>query len=92
MALRGFGAQLWQTKLKDVPGFVSSKLTPANVSDQAAVALADYRRTFIDTGSAKPVQHLIVATFAIAYAVAWPTEYKHWKHEQDVKNGVAAAH
>jgi hypothetical protein len=30
--------------------------------------------------------------FVLAYALAWPTEYAHYKHEQEAKLKGAAAH
>lgn len=82
MALRGLGRELYNAKLKDVPSLLSSKLTRANLTDQATVFAADYKRKYFDEGSIKPLQHMIIGTFLIAYAVAWPTEYRHYKHAQ----------
>ena len=37
---------------------------------------------YIDTGSAKPLYDVMIYGFILAYALAWPTEYAHYKHEQ----------
>ena len=73
--------------MKDVPAFLASKLTRENVTANTAVFLRDYKKAHIDTGSWTPLRHLMIGTFGIAYTVAWPQEYKHWKHEQEVKHG-----
>ena len=33
-----------------------------------------------------PLFHLIGGVGALAYVVAWPQEYKHWQHEQEMKH------
>jgi len=37
---------------------------------------------YIDTGSPKPLYDVLIYGFILAYALAWPTEYAHYKHEQ----------
>jgi hypothetical protein len=39
----------------------------------------------IDTGSSKPFFDVVIYGFIGAYALAWPQEYAHYKHEQEMK-------
>lgn len=41
-----------------------------------------YKKDYIDTGSPVPLYHVLVFGFIGAYALAWPQEYAHFKHEQ----------
>lgn len=41
-----------------------------------------YKKDYIDTGSAKPLYDVLIYGFIGAYALAWPQEYAHYKHEQ----------
>lgn len=52
----------------------------------------DFNLQHIDTGSAKPLFDVVGYGFLLAYALAWPTEYAHYKHEQEAKLKGAAAH
>jgi hypothetical protein len=79
-------------KVKDVPAFLAGKLTRENISSNTAVLLADYKKAHIDTGSFTPMKHVLIGVFGLAYTVAWPQEYKHWKHEQEVKHGGGGKH
>ncbi len=75
-----------------MPTFLASKLTRDNISSNASTWAANYKKTYIDTGSSTPMRHLLVGVFGLAYTVAWPQEYKHWKHEQEVKHGGGGKH
>jgi len=68
-------------KVKDVPSFLSARLTRENLSNQTSTWLANYQK-HIDAGSFKPLRDMMVSTFCLAYVVAWPQEYKHYLHEQ----------
>ena len=74
-------------KLKDAPAFLSQRLTRENVVRNATSFAANYKKNHFDTGSFAPLKHMMIGTFCIAYTVAWPTEYAHWKHEQEAKHG-----
>ena len=39
----------------------------------------------IDTGSSKPLVDLVSYGFVFSYALSWPREYAHYKHEQEAK-------
>ena len=43
------------------------------------------RVQYIDTGSGKPLTDLIFGVFVGSYALSWPREYAHMKHEQEAK-------
>ncbi len=81
-----------QVKVKDVPAFLSQRVTRENITNSTMTWAANYKKTYIDTGSFTPMRHLLVGTFCLAYTVAWPQEYKHYKHEQAVKHGLAEKH
>ena len=49
---------------------------------KATVGLNQYKKDYIDTGSAKPLYDILIYGFIGAYALAWPQEYAHYKHEQ----------
>ena len=78
-------------KVKDVPSFLSSRVTTENVSSGASKWLAQYKQ-HIDAGSFKPLRDMMVGTFCLAYVVAWPQEYKHYLHEQELKHGGGGKH
>jgi len=80
------------TKMKDLPAFLQQRVTRESVSNGFNTWATNYRKQYIDTGSLKPARDLILGTFVLAYAVAWPQEYKHYLHEQAVKRGEATAH
>ena len=46
----------------------------------------------IDTGSSKPLVDLVSYGFVFSYALSWPREYAHYKHEQEAKLKGGAAH
>lgn len=73
-------------KVKDVPTFLSSRITKENVSTGTSKWLEQYKQ-HIDAGSFKPLRDMMVGTFCLAYVVAWPQEYKHYLHEQELKHG-----
>ena len=67
--------------------FIPSLLAPEHQSHWCRRAKADanlnqYKKDYIDTGSAKPLYDVMIYGFILAYALAWPTEYMHYKHEQ----------
>ena len=78
--------------MKDMPAFLQQRVTRENVTGGFNTWAANYKKTYIDTGSITPVRHLITGVFVLAYTVAWPQEYKHYLHEQAVKRGEATAH
>jgi hypothetical protein len=78
--------------MKDLPAFLQQRVTRESVSNGFNTWATNYRKQYIDTGSLKPARDLILGTFVLAYAVAWPQEYKHYLHEQAVKRGEATAH
>jgi hypothetical protein len=43
------------------------------------------RPQYIDTGSVKPLFDLVGYGFLFSYAISWPREYAHYKHEQEAK-------
>ena len=49
---------------------------------KAETNLNQYKVDYIDTGSPKPLYDVLIYGFILAYALAWPTEYAHYKHEQ----------
>ena len=75
-----------------MPAFLQQRVTRENVVNGANTWATNYKRQYIDAGSITPVRHLITGVFVLAYAVAWPQEYKHYLHEQAVKRGEAHAH
>jgi hypothetical protein len=40
---------------------------------------------YFETGSPKPLFDLIIYGFFFSYAISWPKEYAHYKHEQEAK-------
>jgi hypothetical protein len=46
----------------------------------------------INSGAGKPLYDVLGYGFLVAYALAWPQEYAHYKHEQEAKLKGAAAH
>jgi hypothetical protein len=76
--------------VKDVPALLQSRLTQENVRSGTHAWLARYKAAHIDTGSVKPLFDMMAVTFGIAYVVAWPQEYKHYLHEQELKAAAAA--
>ena len=49
---------------------------------KAETNMNQYKKDYIDTGSPKPLYDVLIYGFILAYALAWPTEYAHYKHEQ----------
>eukprot|EP00238_Polyblepharides_amylifera_P011674 CAMPEP_0196584250 /NCGR_PEP_ID=MMETSP1081-20130531/46361_1 /TAXON_ID=36882 /ORGANISM="Pyramimonas amylifera, Strain CCMP720" /LENGTH=79 /DNA_ID=CAMNT_0041905389 /DNA_START=176 /DNA_END=415 /DNA_ORIENTATION=+ len=72
-------------KVKDVPDFVKKTVTKENATVAYNNWFANYKKTYMDTNSPMPVVHVIGSVFCLSYVIAWPTEYSHWKHEQEAK-------
>ena len=85
-------SQLWSrvsgSKLKDLPGHLrvhaGEHYTYGKLQERAATTLANYKKE-LDAGSAKPLWDTMIGVFVLSYAIAWPTEYRHYMHEQEAK-------
>ncbi|KAL2628640.1 hypothetical protein R1flu_013326 [Riccia fluitans] len=74
-------------KLKDVPTFVKSVATKENVSKNTWNFLYNYNQKYIQGGSIRPVNDVMICVGILSYFVGWPTELRHLKHAEE-----AAAH
>ncbi|KAI7840100.1 hypothetical protein COHA_006141 [Chlorella ohadii] len=76
-------------KVKEVPGhvqkFAGQHWRPEQLRSRFMNWLHDYKIKFIDTGSPKPLLDVITYGFVFSYALSWPREYAHYKHEQEAK-------
>eukprot|EP00898_Chlorokybus_atmophyticus_P002555 jgi/Chlat1/32/ChrspC232329S00914 len=83
-------------KVKEVAPYVRAQLEPAKVKPALRDWVKNYHEKHILTGSFTPMRHLLVGLFALSYAVAWPTEYRHMKHAEEERlaklTGEAPAH
>ncbi|KAG6556630.1 hypothetical protein Mapa_001571 [Marchantia paleacea] len=70
-------------KLKDVPTFVKTVVTKDNVSKNTWSFLYNYNQKYIQTGSIKPVNDVMMSVGLLGYAVGWPTEIRHLKHAEE---------
>jgi hypothetical protein len=78
-----FFRQLGALKVKEVPDFLKKTITKDAVKENAKLFLSEYREKYIKTGSILPVYHAMGAVFATAYVTVWPTEYRHFKAQQE---------
>jgi hypothetical protein len=78
-----FFRQLGSLKVKEVPDFLKKTITKDAVKENAKLFLSEYREKYIKTGSILPVYHAMGAVFATAYVTVWPTEYRHFKAQQE---------
>eukprot|EP00951_Prasinocladus_malaysianus_P033671 scaffold334604_cov40-Prasinocladus_malaysianus.AAC.1 len=72
-------------KPTEVLPYLKSTVTWENVSTRGAKWVHEYKKANIDTGSSKPLKDVMVSVFCVAYVMAWPTEYSHWKHAQEAR-------
>lgn len=76
-ALSNFFKQLGALKVKDVPNFLSKTVTKQNVTEGTQKFFQEYKATYIDKDSPKPLYHVMTGVFCVAYVTVWPTEYRH---------------
>jgi hypothetical protein len=69
----------------EVIPYLKSTVTWQNISTHGSKWVQDYKVAHIDTGSSKPLKDVMVSVFCVAYVMAWPTEYAHWKHARDAR-------
>ncbi len=74
-------------KPREVLPYLKSTVTWENASAHGSKWVHEYKVNHIDTGSSKPLKDVMISVFTIAYVMAWPTEYRHWKHERDARLG-----
>jgi hypothetical protein len=76
-------------KVKELPAYVgkfaSEHWTVNKTSARVATWFDGYKTEYIDGGSPKPLFDVLGYGFVFAYALAWPQEYAHYKHEQEAK-------
>ena len=78
-----FFRQLGRLRVKEVPDFLRKTVTKENIQSNGEKYLEEYREKYIKTGSILPVYHAMAGVFATAYVVTWPTEYRHFKAQQE---------
>lgn len=50
--------------------------------------LNSYNEKYIQTGSVRPLNDVLIYVFILSYGVGWPTEMRHLKHaEEQAKHG-----
>ena len=72
-------------KVKEVPQFLKTTFTKEKAQAAYNNWWINYKKDYIDTSSSKPLVHFMTGIFVLSYTIAWPTEYAHWKHEQEAK-------
>mmetsp|Transcript_3657 Transcript_3657/g.10508 ORF Transcript_3657/g.10508 Transcript_3657/m.10508 type:complete len:96 (-) Transcript_3657:68-355(-) len=76
-------------KVKDVPQavgkFAGEHYNVKETSSRLVQWFHGYKAQHIDSGSPKPLFDVLGYGFVFAYALAWPQEYAHYKHEQEMK-------
>jgi hypothetical protein len=82
MAFSGLRS-LASMKLKDVPNYVKSNVTRDNVSKNTWNFLYNYNQKYIQTGSIRPLNDVMIGVFFLGYAVGWPTELRHLQHAEE---------
>ncbi len=80
-------------KVKDVPSFVKSNVTREAVSQKTWSWLEKYNEKYIQTGSIRPLNDVMISVGILAYFVGWPTELRHLRHaEEAAKHGGKEHH
>ncbi|EFJ36551.1 hypothetical protein SELMODRAFT_78322 [Selaginella moellendorffii] len=83
MAARQWLRQMSSMKVKDVPGYVKENVTPANIKKASRTLMDEYYDKYIQTSSFTPVYHFLIGGTIFAYIVAYPTEIRHYQHEEE---------
>lgn len=66
--------------------FVKSSLSKPYVKQKGF--MHSYNEKYIQTGSIRPLNDVLIYVFILAYGVGWPTEMRHLKHaEEQAKKG-----
>ena len=79
--IASFFRQLGRLRVREVP--LRKTVTRENIQSNGEKYLEEYREKYIKTGSILPVYHAMAGVFATAYVVTWPTEYRHFKAQQE---------
>jgi hypothetical protein len=82
-AAQNFLSKLGQLKIKEVPQFLRAHVSKDSVREYGNKYFQEYREKYIETGSIMPVFHVMGGVFATAYITVWPTEYRHFKAQQN---------
>eukprot|EP00218_Dolichomastix_sp_CCMP3274_P007558 CAMPEP_0170133288 /NCGR_PEP_ID=MMETSP0033_2-20121228/1197_1 /TAXON_ID=195969 /ORGANISM="Dolichomastix tenuilepis, Strain CCMP3274" /LENGTH=84 /DNA_ID=CAMNT_0010368759 /DNA_START=6 /DNA_END=260 /DNA_ORIENTATION=+ len=77
-----FLSRLSKVKVKDVGAFLKSEISVQNLKPKAEAWAVRYKKEEIDKGTFTPLRDTLVGVFCLAYAVSWPTEYRHLMHER----------
>ena len=75
-------------KVKDVPSHLKSSLSGEKLSKETWSWLYKYNEKYIQTGSIRPLNDVMLTVGFISYFVGWPTELRHLRHaEEAAKHG-----
>ncbi|KAJ7555942.1 hypothetical protein O6H91_05G106800 [Diphasiastrum complanatum] len=77
---------LSQLKVKQVPPYLKSTLTRDNIVSGTRSWLDNYNTKYVQTGSIKPLNDVLISVFLLSYAVGWPTEIRHLRHQEHEKH------
>lgn len=70
-------------KVKDVPTFVKTAVTREKVVERTWNFLYKYNEKYIQTGSIRPLNDVMISIGILSYAVGWPTELRHLRHAEE---------
>ena len=73
-------------------GSFARHYTPDKTSSRLVGWCHNYKAKHNDSGSPKPLFDVLGYGFVFAYALAWPQEYAHYKHEQEAKLKAGGGH
>lgn len=74
-------------KLKEVPSALSREMALDKLEKrlrkiEMRIYLLNYHKKYIQTGSIKPLNHVLISVGLLSYAVGWPTELRHLRRAE----------
>jgi hypothetical protein len=72
-----------------MPTFVKTTVTRDNVSTRTWNFLYQYNEKYVQTGSLKPLNDVLIEVFFLSYSVGWPIELRHLKHAEEAAKHTA---
>ena len=92
------GKRPWrQVKVGELPGIISKEMSldklekrlksRQGIKDIKKILL-NYHRQHVQTGSIRPLNHLLISVGLLSYAIGWPTELRHLRREEAKALGI----
>ncbi|KAJ7513777.1 hypothetical protein O6H91_23G013800 [Diphasiastrum complanatum] len=74
---------LSQLKVKELPSYLKSTLTREKIVSSTRSWLDNYNTKYVQTGSIKPLNDVLISVGILSYALSWPTEIRHLRHKEE---------